>query len=189
MQALTNDQWGFPSNCFVCEATNDAGLRIPFFHDDDNDTVTATFELDDRFSGAPSYVHGGLQLAVLDEAMAWAAIAVAGRWAVTGETTTRFTHPVRVGRSYTVTAGIDGEVAADATTLAATATITDAKDRPCAEAQATFVVLDEAQAAEATGATVAGGDRSLVRHEATEPDSDFEAEAGASSVGQNEADQ
>src|SRR5699024_8543549 len=83
VQALTNDQWGFESNCFVCEARNDAGLRIPFFHDEDTGTVTATFTLDDRFSGAPSYVHGGLLLAVLDEAMAWAAIAVAHRWAMT----------------------------------------------------------------------------------------------------------
>lgn len=172
MQALTNDRWGFPSNCFVCEATNGAGLRIPFFHDDEHGTVTATFELDDRFSGAPSYVHGGLQLAVLDEAMAWAAIAVAGRWAVTGETTTRFTHPVRVGRSYNVTARIDGDVADDATTLAANATISDAKDRPCAEARATFVVLGEAQAAEATGSAVSDGDRSLLRKPGAEGEGD-----------------
>lgn len=163
MQALTNDRWGFPSNCFVCEATNDDGLRIPFFHDPDTATVTATFELDDRFSGAPSYVHGGLQLAVLDEAMAWATIAVAGRWAVTGETTTRFTHPVRVGRSYTVTARVTSEITDDATTLAAAATIADAKDRPCAEASATFVVLGEAQAVDATGSSVVDGDSTFVR--------------------------
>ena len=163
MQALTNDRWGFASNCFVCEAGNDAGLRIPFFHNEDTATVTATFELDDRFSGAPSYVHGGLQLAVLDEAMAWATIAVAGRWAVTGETTTRFSHPVRVGRTYTVTARITSEITDDATTLTAAATITDAKDRPCAEASATFVVLGEAQAVEATGAALTNGDNTFVR--------------------------
>ena len=160
MQALTNDRWGFPSNCFVCEATNDHGLRIPFFHDETADTVTATFELDDRFSGAPTYVHGGLQLAVLDEAMAWAAIAVAGHWAVTGETTTRFAHPVRVGRPYTVTARITEGPREGSATLAASATIADGRGRPCAEATATFVVMGEAQATEATGSAVglaAGG--------------------------------
>ena len=175
MLALTNDQWGFESNCFVCEARNDAGLRIPFFHDEDAATVTATFTLDDRFSGAPSYVHGGLLLAVLDEAMAWATIAVAHRWAVTGETTTRFEHPVRVGRTYTVTARLtdrptvgaddssmsgeakaDGPVdaPADGATLTTSAEITDAKGRTCATASATFVVLGEAQAVDATGADV-----------------------------------
>lgn len=151
MQQLTNDDWGFPSNCFVCERRNDAGLRIPFFHDDEAAAVTATFVLDDRFSGAPSYVHGGLLLAILDEAMAWAAIAVAHRWAMTGETTTRFTHPARVGRSYTVTATFDGPLADDATTLSARATITDDQGRSCAVATATFVVLGEAQAAAAAG--------------------------------------
>ena len=90
-------------------------------------------------------------LAVLDEAMAWATIAVAHRWAVTGETTTRFEHPVRVGRTYTVTARVTGPVTDDASTLAATAEITDHKDRRCAESSATFVVLGEAQAADAAG--------------------------------------
>ncbi len=74
---LENARWGFESNCFVCEPRNDAGLRIPFFHDEASATVTATFTLDDRFSGAPSYLHGGVLLAVLDEAMAWATIALA----------------------------------------------------------------------------------------------------------------
>lgn len=157
MQALTNDQWGFESNCFVCEPRNAAGLRIPFFHDEDNNTVTATFTLDDRFSGAPSYVHGGLLLAVLDEAMAWAAIAVAHRWAMTGETTTRFDHPVRVGRSYTVTARITEPPTEGSSALAAAAEITDAKARTCATSSATFVVLGEAQAV-AAGATT-GDDR------------------------------
>ena len=153
MQALTNEQWGFDTNCFVCEPRNDAGLRIPFFHDDVNDTVTASFELDGRFSGAPSYLHGGVLLAILDEAMAWAAIAVARRWAVTGETTTRFEHPVRTGRTYTVTATITEPPSDGSASLTATATITDHKDRPCATATAAFVVLGEAQALDALGVT------------------------------------
>jgi acyl-coenzyme A thioesterase PaaI-like protein len=97
VEPLLNSRWGFESNCFVCEASNTEGLRIPFLHDAEQRRVVAGFELDDRFSGAPSYVHGGIVLAVLDEAMAWAAIAVAGVFAVTKETTTRFRRPVRVG--------------------------------------------------------------------------------------------
>ena len=149
LEALTNERWGFESNCFVCEPRNDAGLRIPFFHDPEAATVTAEFTLDGRFSGAPSYLHGGVLLAVLDEAMAWATIAVAHRWAVTGETTTRFEHPVRVDRTYTVTARITEPVTPDGSTLAATAEVTDAEGRRCATSSATFVVLGEAQAADA----------------------------------------
>ena len=151
MKPLTNDRWGFESNCFVCEQANPAGLRIPFFHDEADDTVTAAFTLDDRFSGAPSFVHGGLQLAVLDEAMAWAAIAISHRWALTGETTTRFHHPVRVGRTYTVTARITEPPADGSSSLVAAAAITDHEDRPCATASATFVVMGEALAADAVG--------------------------------------
>jgi uncharacterized protein (TIGR00369 family) len=160
LEALTNERWGFESNCFVCEPRNDAGLRIPFFHDPATETVTATFTLDDRFSGAPSYLHGGVLLAVLDEAMAWATIAIAHRWAVTGEMTTHFEHPVRVGRPYTVTARITGPVTDDTATLAAAAEITDHEGRRCAESTATFVVLGEAQAADAAGIDIdqlAGG--------------------------------
>ena len=154
LEALTNERWGFESNCFVCEPRNDAGLRIPFFHDEASGTVTATFILDDRFSGAPNHLHGGVLLAVLDEAMAWSTIALAHRWAVTGETTTRFEHPVRVGRTYTVTARITEPVPGDAATLAVTAEIADHEGRRCAASSATFVVLGEAQAADAAGVDV-----------------------------------
>jgi len=58
---------------------NNAGLRIAFGYDTVDDVVLADFELDDRFSGAPSFVHGGSAWLWLDEAMAWTAIAVAGR--------------------------------------------------------------------------------------------------------------
>ena len=44
---LHNDDWGYESNCFVCEVRNDGGLRIPFFHDQDAETVVAEFELPD----------------------------------------------------------------------------------------------------------------------------------------------
>jgi len=148
VQPLTNDRWGLASNCFVCEPGNESGLRIPFAHDEEADEVVAGFTLDDRFSGAPSYVHGGVLLAVLDEAMAWATIAVANRWAVTGETTTRFEQPVLVGRPYRVRARIDA-AQGDARLLTSAEILDD--DTVCATARATFVVLGETQLAEAAG--------------------------------------
>jgi hypothetical protein len=63
---LHNEDWGFETNCFVCEPRNDQGLRIPFFHDTELDVVFADFELSNVFSGAPTLVHGGVTLAVLD---------------------------------------------------------------------------------------------------------------------------
>lgn len=68
--------------------------------------MRASFTLDRSFSGAPEYVHGGVVLAILDEAMAWATIALAGRFAVTRQTTATFERPVCVNRAYAVEAKV-----------------------------------------------------------------------------------
>src|SRR5439155_25185389 len=107
VRRLHNSDWGFDSNCFVCEPRNPTGLRIPFHHDDASGCVAAEFNLDDAFSGAPRFVHGGIILAILDEAMAWVTIAVGGKFAVTKETTAAFDHPMYVGRSYRAEAFVD----------------------------------------------------------------------------------
>src|SRR5687768_3028436 len=101
---LHNEDWGFDSNCFVCEPKNPSGLQLPFFHDTEREVVEAEFTLDDRFSGAPTLVHGGLSLAILDEAQAWATIAIGHRFAFTVETTSRFLASVRLGHTYRVEA-------------------------------------------------------------------------------------
>ena len=160
IERLSNERWGFASNCFVCETKNSAGLAIPFFHDTDTSTVFAEFTLDDRFSGAPAYLHGGVTLAILDEAMAWAAIAVAGQWAVTQTTATNFDKPVRVGQPYRVEAKIL-EVVAER--IDASASVLDARDTIRARSTATFVALGAAQAVDAIGATPTGTDTEFFR--------------------------
>ena len=145
---LHNETWGFDSNCFVCEPKNQVGLRIPFAHDDARDIVVAEFCLDNAFSGAPSFVHGGVSLAILDEAQSWATIAVAHKFAVTGETTSRFLRPVRLDKTYRVEARVEDR---GDEKLRTTGAILDHKDRPCVESEATFIVLSEAIAAEAIG--------------------------------------
>jgi len=158
VRRLHNSDWGFDSNCFVCEPRNPTGLRIPFHHDDASGCVAAEFNLDDAFSGAPRFVHGGIILAILDEAMAWATIAVGGKFAVTKETTAGFDHPMYVGRSYRVEAFVDETTDAAMTTHAH---VLDQKDRRCAEARATFVVLSAATARDAIGDLPAENDRLL----------------------------
>ena len=155
---LDNLSWGFASKCFVCEPSNDAGLRIPFFHDEEAGMVCAESTLDERFSGAPSYVHGGMTLAILDEAMAWATIAVSKSFALTHRTTTTFVRPVKVDRPYRVEARIsqtaeqsdDGNITVSASILRGT------DGTPCAEAEAVFVPLSAAQATDALGTDICG---------------------------------
>lgn len=156
---MRNEQWGFESNCFVCEPRNKAGLRLPFEHDDELDAVVCEFTLDDRFSGAPRYVHGGVLLAVLDEAMAWATIAVAGKFAVTEETTARFTRAVKVDRSHTCTSRVTG---IDRERITTSASIVDRFDQVCAEATATFHVLSPAQAIDAIGVDLSENEKGFL---------------------------
>lgn len=148
MIRLHNDDWGYDTNCFVCEPCNDAGLQIPFFHDTDRDLVVADFELGDAFSGAPTLVHGGVTLAVLDEAMAWACIAVGRQWAVTTETSTRFHRAVRVGSRYRAEAGVVEHVGS---TIRTAARVLDRRGVVRAEATATFTTLGEAQVVRIAG--------------------------------------
>ena len=154
VRALTNERWGFESSCFVCEPANPGGLRIPFFHDDAGDgRVFAEFTLDRTFSGAPAYVHGGVTLAILDEAVAWAAIALAGKLAVTHTTSTTFERPVKVGSPYRVEATVSERTVER---VGARAQVLDEHGTVRASAVAELVVLGEAHAADAIGAPVTG---------------------------------
>ena len=151
LHPLTNDIWGLESSCFVCEPRNVAGLRIPFFHDRGRERVVASFELDERFSGAPTYVHGGVLLAVLDEAMAWATIAIAGKFALTEVTTSRFERPVKLHREHRVEAWIERT---DGHRIETAAEVVRTDGTVCVRAHATFAVLGANQAADAAGTAV-----------------------------------
>jgi uncharacterized protein (TIGR00369 family) len=159
VRPLTNAEWGFESSCYVCEPTNPLGLRIPFFHDEESELVTAEFRLGAEHSGAPHYVHGGVLLAILDEAMAWAAIALAGRFAVVQSTATTFDRPVRVGDLHRVQASVHDRTDAAVT---ARASVLDAAGRPCAQARARLVVMSAAVAGAAIG-PVTGADLRYLR--------------------------
>ena len=156
LKPLTNADWGFDSMCFVCEDANERGLRIPFFHDDESDSITAEFTLSETFSGAPALAHGGILMAVCDEAMCWATI-VAGTWALTAGNAHRFLRPVRLGRPYRVEARIAGR---DTAGIRTTATITSASTGKVAvEAEALFSPIGSDQAAQAIGTEVAAEHR------------------------------
>jgi acyl-coenzyme A thioesterase PaaI-like protein len=141
---LSNDSWGFATNCFVCEPENEFGLRIPFFHDNERDAVVADFTLDNRFSGAPTWGHGGISLAVCDEAMAWAVIAIHEKWAVTRSSSAEFTRPVLIGAAYRCEAVVDR---VDDTLVETSASIFDVgSERLCVSAKATMSIVTALQA-------------------------------------------
>jgi acyl-coenzyme A thioesterase PaaI-like protein len=148
LRRLDNDDWGYESNCYVCEQKNERGLQIPFFHDTDRQIVTAQFELSDTYSGAPTLVHGGVQLAVLDEAMAWATIAIAHQWALTAVSSAEFLALVMVGTTHRVEATIES-TSGDVITTAGTIFAVDGS--VCTTASARFTAIGEAIATRLVG--------------------------------------
>ena len=138
---LTNDAWGVDSCCYVCEASNDEGLRLAFWADDERSVVEADLSLPIAYSGAPAVVHGGLSLAVLDEAQAWATIAFGGWFAVTTETGARFHQPVWVDHEHRVEGWITSH---NGDTFTTAGRIVDARGTECVTATATFLAIGEA---------------------------------------------
>lgn len=138
---LTNDRWGYDSNCYVCEESNNGGLRVPFQLDDDCLTVSASFQLDRVYSGAPALVHGGLSLTLLDEA--WACIAVAGKWGLTASTSAQFASAAFVDHRYRVEADV---TAVDEVAVHTTGRIVDAEGIVLVSSDSTFHIVGDVDA-------------------------------------------
>jgi len=149
VRALDNTAFGFPAACFVCDQANPRGLRLSFVHDDEAELVRCDFTLGTEYSGAPRFVHGGVVLAILDEAMAWAAIGVAGRFAVSRTSRAAFRRPVMVGAPHRVEGVVEEH---DEVSVTARARVFNAEGKRCAEANARLVVLSEEAARNAIGA-------------------------------------
>jgi uncharacterized protein (TIGR00369 family) len=81
--------------CFACGPENEIGLRLRFERLGD-DGVHARTMLRPEFQGWQGIAHGGVALALLDEAMAHAAGA-AGHRGVTASMIARFRKPVPLG--------------------------------------------------------------------------------------------
>src|SRR5712692_3595116 len=109
LSPLTNT-FGIETCCFVCDPDNPAGLRIQFFHDEEAGEVVATASFDEQRSGAPKLVHGGVLAAVCDDAAAWAAIALARRFALTAESRFSYVTPLPVDREARIRARLIGRI-------------------------------------------------------------------------------
>ena len=161
LKELDPNAYGFPTQCFVCELDNPRGLRIPFRYDDETGLVHAEFTLGPEYSGAPKFVHGGVVVAVLDEAMAWAAIASAGKFAVMRETTTTFEHGVLVGAPHRVEAEVQ---TAGTIRMEASARVVNEEGKRCARARARMIILSPDSAKDAIG-SVEGDSTKFLRGE------------------------
>ena len=81
-------------NCFACGPDNPIGMHLHFEGADDG--VHARISLAPEFAGWQNIAHGGIAMALIDEAMAHAA-GHAGHRGVTASVNIRFRKPVPLG--------------------------------------------------------------------------------------------
>ncbi len=120
--------------CFACGPENQIGLRLRFERSGE-DGVRARTTLRPEFQGWQGIAHGGVALALLDEAMAHAAGA-AGHRGVTASMSARFRKPVPLG----VPIEIEGRVKwTRRNVLELQASVTDESGAVLVEAEGRFV--------------------------------------------------
>ena len=145
---LTN-AFAFDTRCFVCDQDNEGGLRQRFFLDDELNRVVAEFVPSADHSGAPNYAHGGVTMAVLDEAMAWAIIAMKERFGLTRKAEVEFIRPVPIGVAHEVQAWVESF---EGRSLMARAELRNPEGKLCVAASASYIVLTVEEAESALGA-------------------------------------
>jgi acyl-coenzyme A thioesterase PaaI-like protein len=121
--------------CFACGPENESGMHLHFERDPGGDGVVARTTLERRFQGWQDIAHGGIAMALLDEAMAHAA-GFAGHRGVTASLNTRFRKPVPLGREIVIRARV-GEQRRNVLFLRAW--VTDAAGALLLEGEGTFV--------------------------------------------------
>ena len=81
-------------NCFACGPENESGMHLHF--EGDASEVRCRVTLEPRFQGWRGIAHGGIVMALIDEAMAHAA-GYSGHRGVTAAVNVRFRKPVPIG--------------------------------------------------------------------------------------------
>ena len=143
-------------SCFVCGQDNPHGLRLRCRLEGGRAVLEHTAREADL--GWKTFVHGGIIMALLDEAMAWAAMVSARRPCVTAEMTARLRRPATVGMRLRV----EGEVRERGSRILITAgRILDDQGRELAGASGKFVPMSPEQAGPWIHDLIAGPDTLL----------------------------
>lgn len=147
-RTLLTNTFSFETCCFVCDPENDAGLRLQFYHDDESDRIIAEVTPEAGHSGAPTYAHGGFSMAALDDAMAWAVIAIAKKLGLSQRVEFDFKRPVKIDRTYAVEAWLESVAERE---VVAQGELRDSKGRVCLAATGRYMVMTIEQATQAIG--------------------------------------
>jgi len=122
-------------NCFACGPSNPIGMHVHFDRDPAGEGVLAHLELAAIYQGWRGIAHGGIVMALLDEAMAHAA-GFAGHRGVTANVNVRFRKPVPLERPIVVRGRVTWQ---RRNVLGVEASVLDAEGNVLAHAEGSFV--------------------------------------------------
>lgn len=122
-------------NCFACGPTNPIGMHLRFDRAESGEGVRARVTLAPEYQGWRGIAHGGIVMALLDEAMAHAA-GFAGHRGVTATVKVRFRKPVPLERPIEVLGRVTWQ---RRNVLGVNATIVDGAGALLAQAEGSFV--------------------------------------------------
>jgi uncharacterized protein (TIGR00369 family) len=126
------------NGCFGCGPDNPVGLKLCF--EKAGDVVRSATRITREYAGYRDFAHGGIVATILDEAMGWAMLHVAGRHGVTKTLRVNYRRPVTVERAVTVTARVTSH---DDTVVMLEARIEDERGRLLASAEGEWVTVRE----------------------------------------------
>lgn len=131
-------------NCFACGPDNPIGMHVHFERAEGAEGVVARVSLGPEYQGWRGIAHGGIVMALLDEAMAHAA-GYAGHRGVTANVSVRFRKPVPLERPIEVRGRVTWQrrnvLGVDASVLGGDGTV-------LAHAEGSFVSLGRLDAAD-----------------------------------------
>jgi acyl-coenzyme A thioesterase PaaI-like protein len=129
-------------NCFGCGAHNERGLRMEFRTE--GERAVCIYTPEPHHQGYPGRMHGGLVSTMLDEAMGWAVYG-ARAWGATARLSVRFRQPVLLDQPLRVEAWVTRN---RSRLLELRGEVRDSDGLLLAEADGTFMKLDDSMAAE-----------------------------------------
>ena len=136
--------------CFGCGPRNPEGLHLHFAIDEEAHTAEAAVRLDERYQGAPGYVHGGIIATLLDEAMSKLNRPM-GLLAMTRHMAVEYLRPVPIHADLTV---LGRHVRRDGRKLFHGAELRDGDGTVLARCEGLWIVIDPALIQARAGADV-----------------------------------
>lgn len=140
-EKLVSSDAGF-SGCFGCGSANPVGLKLEF--ERVGDSVRSRGAVTREYAGYRAFAHGGVIATMLDEAMGWAMLHIAGYYGVTKSLKVSYRRPVMVERPIILSARVTDR---RETRIFLEARIEDERGRLLAGAEAEWSIVREERAA------------------------------------------